>query len=150
MIAAGDRPADADRFGTLAATLNFIPIVGPVAMIAVLAVVGVVTGATSGMGLLPAALFMLVVFVEGQFITPAIIGRKIEINALAVLLSLMFWTLDVGTDGRLPVLAAADRRPHPARPSRSRSALLKRNFSRGGRVRGEGRESLNERRRKIL
>ncbi|RBP03760.1 putative PurR-regulated permease PerM [Roseiarcus fermentans] len=79
-------------FGTLAATLNFIPIVGPIAMTAVLAVVGVVTGATLGMGLLPAALFMLVVFVEGQFITPAIIGRKIEINALAVLLSLMFWS----------------------------------------------------------
>ena len=79
-------------FGTLAATLNFIPIVGPMAMIAVLAVVGVVTEATLWMGLLPAALFMLVVFLEGQFITPAIIGRKIEINALAVLLSLMFWT----------------------------------------------------------
>ena len=79
-------------FGTLAATLNFIPIVGPIAMIAVLAVVGVVTEATLWMGLLPAALFMLVVFLEGQFITPAIIGRRLEINALAVLLTLMFWT----------------------------------------------------------
>ena len=79
-------------FGTLAATLNFIPIVGPIAMIAVLAAVGVVTGATLWMGLLPAALFMLVVFLEGQFITPAIIGRRLEINALAVILSLMFWT----------------------------------------------------------
>jgi predicted PurR-regulated permease PerM len=79
-------------FGALAATLNFIPIVGPIATIVVLAAVGVVTGTTLWMGLLPAALFMLVVFVEGQFITPSIIGRRIEINALAVLLSLMFWT----------------------------------------------------------
>ena len=79
-------------FGTLAATLNFIPIVGPVAMIAVLAVVGVVTAPTVWAGLLPAALFMLVIFLEGQFITPAIIGRRLEINALGVLLSLMFWT----------------------------------------------------------
>jgi predicted PurR-regulated permease PerM len=79
-------------FGTLAATLNFIPIIGPIAMIAVFVAVGVVTGATLALGLLPAALFVLVVFVEGQFITPAIIGRRLEINALAVLLSLMFWT----------------------------------------------------------
>jgi predicted PurR-regulated permease PerM len=32
------------------------------------------------------------VFAEGQFITPTIIGRRIEINSLAVLLSLLFWT----------------------------------------------------------
>ena len=79
-------------FGALGATLNFIPIVGPIAMIAILLVVGVVTAPSLGLGLLPAGLFMLVVFLEGQFITPAIIGRRIEINSLAVILSLMFWT----------------------------------------------------------
>jgi len=79
-------------FGTLAATLNFIPIVGPIAMTAILAVVGVVSRPSLGVGLLPAALFVVVVFIEGQFVTPAIIGRRLEINALAVLLSLMFWT----------------------------------------------------------
>jgi predicted PurR-regulated permease PerM len=79
-------------FGALAATLNFIPIVGPFLMIMVLAVVGVVSGPTLGAGLLPAGLFILVVFAEGQFITPTIIGRRIEINSLAVLLSLLFWT----------------------------------------------------------
>ena len=42
---------------------------------------------------------MLVVFLEGQFVTPAIIGRRLEINALAVLLSLMFWTWMWGPTG---------------------------------------------------
>ena len=79
-------------FGTLATTLNFIPIVGPIAMIAVLAVVGVVSAPSLGLGLLPAGLFSLVMFAEGQFITPAILGRRLEINPLAVLLSLMFWS----------------------------------------------------------
>jgi len=79
-------------FGALATTLNFIPILGPIAMIAVLAVVGVVIGTSLWTGLVPAAFFMLVVVLEGQFITPAIIGRRLEINALAVLLSLMFWS----------------------------------------------------------
>ncbi len=78
--------------GALAATLNFIPIVGPILMIIVLALVGVVTAPSLGAGLLPAALFAVAVFLEGQFITPTIIGRRLEINNLAVILSLLFWT----------------------------------------------------------
>ncbi len=35
---------------------------------------------------------MLAVFLEGQFITPTIIGRRLEINNLAVILSLLFWS----------------------------------------------------------
>ncbi|HTR12922.1 MAG TPA: AI-2E family transporter [Roseiarcus sp.] len=83
----------------LGATLNFIPIVGPFATIIVLALVGVVTAPTLGLGLLPAASFAAVVFLEGQLITPAIIGRRLEINSLAVLLSLLFWTWMWGSMG---------------------------------------------------
>lgn len=79
-------------FGALAATLNFIPIVGPMAMFAILLVVGVVAEPTFAWGLLPAAGFLLLITVEGQFVTPMIIGRHIELNALGVLLSLAFWT----------------------------------------------------------
>jgi len=79
-------------FGALAATLNFIPIVGPVLMIVVFALVGIIAAPSLAAGLVPAGLFMLVVFAEGQFITPMIIGRRLEINNLAVILSLLFWT----------------------------------------------------------
>jgi predicted PurR-regulated permease PerM len=79
-------------FGALAATLNFIPIVGPVLMIVVFALVGIITAPSLGSGLVPAGLFTLVVFAEGQFITPTIIGRRLEINNLAVILSLLFWS----------------------------------------------------------
>lgn len=85
----------------LAATLNFIPIVGPILMIVVLALVGLVTAPSLGGGLLPAALFMLAVFLEGQLITPTIIGRRLEINNLAVILSLLFWTWMWGPVGAL-------------------------------------------------
>lgn len=97
-------------FGALAATLNFIPIVGPFLMIVVLIVVGVVTAPTLFAGLLPGGLFMLVVFAEGQFITPTIIGRRIEINSLAVFLSLLFWTWMWGPMGAFlssPILIVA-------------------------------------------
>lgn len=78
--------------GALAATLNFIPIIGPVAMFAVLVVVGLVAFPTIGAGLLAAVAFGGITFLEGHFVTPTIIGRRLALNALAVLLALAFWT----------------------------------------------------------
>ncbi|MCK1421384.1 AI-2E family transporter [Bradyrhizobium sp. 180] len=78
--------------GALAATLNFIPIIGPVAMFAVLVVVGLVAFPTISGALMAALAFGGLTFLEGHFITPTIIGRRLALNALAVLLALAFWT----------------------------------------------------------
>jgi predicted PurR-regulated permease PerM len=78
--------------GALAATLNFLPILGPVAMFAILVLVGLVASPTIGMGLMAPAAFIGLTFLEGHFITPSIIGRRLELNALAVFISLAFWT----------------------------------------------------------
>jgi predicted PurR-regulated permease PerM len=97
-------------FGALAATLNFIPIVGPIAMFSVLVAVGFVAEPTFAWGLVPAAGFLLLITVEGQFLTPTIIGRRLELNALAVLLSLAFWTWLWGPMGAFlssPILMVA-------------------------------------------
>jgi predicted PurR-regulated permease PerM len=78
--------------GALAATLNFIPIIGPVAMFAVLIVVGLVAFPTIGAALLAPALFAVMTFMEGHFITPMIVGRRLALNVLAVFIALAFWT----------------------------------------------------------
>jgi predicted PurR-regulated permease PerM len=78
--------------GALAATLNFFPIIGPIAMFVILVLVGVITATTLGVGLIAALLFVGVTFLEGHFVTPTIIGRRLELNALAVFLALAFWT----------------------------------------------------------
>jgi predicted PurR-regulated permease PerM len=78
--------------GVLAATLNFVPIIGPIAMLSVLLAVGLFSASTISAGLLAAAGFLVVVCIEGQFITPTVIGRRLSLNALAVLLSLAFWS----------------------------------------------------------
>ncbi|UWU78453.1 AI-2E family transporter [Bradyrhizobium huanghuaihaiense] len=78
--------------GALAATLNFIPIIGPIAMFAILVVVGLVAFPTIGGGLAAAIAFGGITFLEGHFVTPTIIGRRLALNALAVLLALAFWT----------------------------------------------------------
>jgi predicted PurR-regulated permease PerM len=78
--------------GALAATLNFFPIIGPVAMFVILAVVGVISFPTIGAGLIAPLTFVGLVFLEGHFVTPTIIGRRLELNALAVFIALAFWT----------------------------------------------------------
>jgi predicted PurR-regulated permease PerM len=78
--------------GALAATLNFIPIIGPVAMFVILTAVGIVSFPTLGAGLMAPLAFAGFTFLEGHFVTPAIIGRRLELNALAVFIALAFWT----------------------------------------------------------
>jgi predicted PurR-regulated permease PerM len=78
--------------GALAATLNFIPIIGPVAMFVVLAVVGIIALPTIGAAVMAPMAFVGIAFIEGHFVTPTIIGRRLALNALAVFLGLAFWT----------------------------------------------------------
>jgi predicted PurR-regulated permease PerM len=83
---------NAAGLGALAATLNFFPIIGPVAMFVILTVVGVIAFSTIGGGLIAPLAFIGIVFIEGHFVTPSIIGRRLELNALAVFIALAFWT----------------------------------------------------------
>jgi len=78
--------------GALAATFNFVPIVGPVVTFVVLLAVGVISFSSIATGLLPSLAFAAIAFLEGHFVTPAIIGRRLALNAFAVFLSLAFWT----------------------------------------------------------
>jgi predicted PurR-regulated permease PerM len=78
--------------GALAATLNFFPIIGPVATFVVLTAVGVMSFPTLSAGLMAPLAFIGLTFLEGHFVTPTIIGRRLELNALAVLMALAFWT----------------------------------------------------------
>ena len=78
--------------GGLAATLNFIPIIGPILMFAILLCVGLVAMPTLTSALIAPLAFAVIAFVEGHFVTPTIIGRRLSLNALAVFLALAFWT----------------------------------------------------------
>jgi predicted PurR-regulated permease PerM len=78
--------------GALAAILNFFPIIGPVVTFAVLVVVGIMSFSTFSAGMMAPLAFVGLTFIEGHFVTPTIIGRRLELNALAVLIALAFWT----------------------------------------------------------
>ena len=79
-------------FGVLAALLNYIPYVGPAVMVVVLFGVGLVTFPSLGHALLAPIGFVALTTVEGHFITPTIVGRRITLNPLLIFLALAFWT----------------------------------------------------------
>lgn len=78
--------------GALAAVLNFFPIIGPVVMFVVLTAVGIVSFSTLAAGLIAPLAFVGLTFMEGHFVTPTIVGRRLQLNALAVFIALAFWT----------------------------------------------------------
>ncbi|HEY7664143.1 MAG TPA: AI-2E family transporter [Xanthobacteraceae bacterium] len=78
-------------FGVLAAVLNFIPYIGPACMIVVLFGVGLVTFPSLSFALVPPAAFLGLATIEGQFITPTVLGHRHTLNPLVVLLALAFW-----------------------------------------------------------
>jgi predicted PurR-regulated permease PerM len=78
-------------FGLMATVLNFIPYIGAACMTVILLGVGLVTFPALGYALVPPAAFVAVATIEGQFITPTVLGRRLTLNPLAVLLAIAFW-----------------------------------------------------------
>jgi predicted PurR-regulated permease PerM len=79
-------------WGVLAAVLNYIPYVGPAIVIATLGVVGLLTFPTLAEAAVPPLIYAAIVTVEGQFLTPALMGRQLELNPFAVFLAIAFCT----------------------------------------------------------
>lgn len=97
-------------WAVLAGVLNYVPYVGPAVMTLILTVAGVVTFPAIVQALLPAAAFLVITSVEGQFLTPLIVGRRVSLNPFAVFLSMALWTWlwgPAGTFLSVPLLIAA-------------------------------------------
>jgi predicted PurR-regulated permease PerM len=77
--------------GLMAMALNYVPYIGAACTTVVLFGVGLVTFPSLGYALVPPAAFVGAATVEGQFITPTVLGHRLTLNPLAVLLALAFW-----------------------------------------------------------
>jgi predicted PurR-regulated permease PerM len=69
-----------------------VPYVGPAVMVVILFGIGLVSFPSLGQALLAPAGLVALCTLEGHFITPTIIGRRITLNPLVVVLALAFWT----------------------------------------------------------
>jgi len=79
-------------FGVLAALFNYVPYVGPAIMVVVLFGVGLVSFPSLSHAVIAPLGLIGLTTLEGHFITPTIVGRRITLNPLLVFLALAFWT----------------------------------------------------------
>lgn len=77
-------------WGVLAGVLNYVPYIGPAIVAATLAVVGLLTFPTLGEAAAAPLIFIAIVTIEGQFLTPTVMGDRLELNPFAVFLAIAF------------------------------------------------------------
>ena len=88
-------------WGGLAALLNFLPYVGPLAMIALLTLFGLGTADAPLVGLVPAAAYLALHAIESNLVTPAILGARFTMNPVLILLALSYFSWIWGVTGAL-------------------------------------------------
>jgi predicted PurR-regulated permease PerM len=96
-------------WGVLAGVLNYVPYLGPSIVVGTLAVVGLLTFPTLGEAMVAPLAFLGIVAIEGQFLTPALMGRRLELNPFAVFLAIAFCTWlwgPIGAFVSVPLLMA--------------------------------------------
>jgi predicted PurR-regulated permease PerM len=77
-------------WGVGATLLNYIPFLGAITGIVLSACVALITFPTLGLSALPPLGYLVVHTLESAFITPLILGRRLELNAVAILVALAF------------------------------------------------------------
>lgn len=96
-------------WGVMAAVLNFVPYLGSSVTLVVLSVVAILTFDALPRALLAPGVFFALAALEGQFVTPVIVGRRMSLSppviALALLVGSWIWGI-VGLLITVPVLAA--------------------------------------------
>lgn len=88
-------------WGALAGLLNFVPYLGAMTGEVIVAIVALVTFDSVGYAFLAPALYFAIAAVEGNFVTPMILGKKFTFRPVVVILSMIFWGWLWGTAGLL-------------------------------------------------
>jgi len=76
-------------WGTMAAILNFAPYVGPLIGIVIMLLMGFVAFDELWPSLLPAGIYLALHTLEGQIVTPIILGHSMRLSPLVLILALM-------------------------------------------------------------
>jgi predicted PurR-regulated permease PerM len=95
-------------WGSVAFMLNYVPILGPMVGVGMFALVGLLSFDPLLSALLPAGLYLLIHVIEGEFVTPLILARRLTLNPVLIILSLIFWYWMWGVPGAIlavPILA---------------------------------------------
>ncbi len=97
-------------WGVMVALFNFVPYFGDLASFTVLSVVGLLTFDDLWQSLLVPGAFCVLTATEGYLITPLILGRRLSLNPVVIVLSVVLWSWMWGLVGALlavPMLVVA-------------------------------------------
>lgn len=92
---------DAYLFGLMAALLNFIPYAGAVIGTVVVTLITAMQMQSVGVAVAAAAIYFGLSSLEGNVFTPAIIGKRFELNPIIVFLWVLAWAAIWGLPGML-------------------------------------------------
>lgn len=95
-------------WGIVVALLNFIPYIGPIVAMIGLGITGLLSFETLPEMIAPAGAFFILNLLEAYIFTPMLIGRRLDLNPVAVILSLLVWSWLWGVTGAIlavPILA---------------------------------------------
>ena len=96
-------------WGVMVAILNFVPYLGALTGIVCLTLGAVLSFDSFSYALLFPAVYLFLATLEGNFITPWVMGRSLTLNPVMIILSLTFWGWLWGFAGiilAVPILAA--------------------------------------------
>jgi len=88
-------------WGVAACLLNYLPFLGGIIGVTSVAAVALVTFDTVGYALLAPFAYLAINGIEGQFITPLVVGRRLELNTASTFLTVVFWVWLWGVPGAL-------------------------------------------------
>ncbi len=88
-------------WGVAAFLLNYLPFLGGVIGVTLVGSVAIVTFDTLGQAMLAPLAYFLINSVEGQVVTPLIVGRRLALNTAAVFTTVVFWVWLWGVPGAL-------------------------------------------------
>jgi predicted PurR-regulated permease PerM len=88
-------------WGALAAVLNYVPFVGQAFMALILFLAGLGTGGGLEAAIVPVVAYWIINGIEGNFVTPNLLGATMTVNPFLIFLSLTFWLWAWGPIGGL-------------------------------------------------
>jgi predicted PurR-regulated permease PerM len=88
-------------WGVMVGALNFIPYLGDIVSVIALTVVGLLTFDSLWYSLSVPAVFYVLTAIEGYLVTPLILGRRLSLNPVVIVLSVLFWGWMWGVSGAL-------------------------------------------------
>lgn len=96
-------------WGSAVTIANFVPYIGAAGMFVVLTAVGLISFETLAEAAMVPLSFLALTVIEGQLVTPILVGRRLDLSPLVIFVAVIFWSYLWGLVGALvavPIVAS--------------------------------------------